>query len=178
MYLSGNSNSSKKYSNAVQTSQVIVDDESNVLLYSSHMNNIDIAGYIKKARNKLGLTQDEFGELLGCSKQNISAWENGRHEPTYRQMCIVSEKTGVPLPVPVINNEDQDDDALKFIRSLPPGTLSEQRKTMLKYMLLLDEKFLPGSVQILHAMCEPAKEYNAKEEKAEGNCNGNGNGRK
>lgn len=64
------------------------------------MNNSDtkISGFIKSARIALGKTQEEFAELFGCTKSNVSGWEKGRHEPTYRLLCEISDKSGIPLP--------------------------------------------------------------------------------
>lgn len=39
---------------------------------------------IKKLRNKLILTQTEFGELFGVSFATVNRWENGRFEPTIK----------------------------------------------------------------------------------------------
>jgi len=37
---------------------------------------------ISMLRKRLGLTQDEFSEQLGCGKKSLSRWENGREFPT------------------------------------------------------------------------------------------------
>ena len=58
----------------------------------------DIAVWVKEARQHAGLSQDVLGERLGKSKGNVSAWENGRHEPSFRQMAQISAITGWPLP--------------------------------------------------------------------------------
>ena len=39
---------------------------------------------LKEARLSAGLTQDELADLVGCSRVQISAWENGRVMPTKR----------------------------------------------------------------------------------------------
>lgn len=57
-----------------------------------------LANWVRTARVKGGFTQDRLGELLGVTKANISAWENGRHDPSVEQMEKISELTGEPLP--------------------------------------------------------------------------------
>ncbi len=37
---------------------------------------------IIEARNKVGLTQVEFAELLGVSKRTLQEWEQGRKKPS------------------------------------------------------------------------------------------------
>lgn len=37
---------------------------------------------IKALRKKLGLTQDQLSDLIGCGKKSLSRWENGRGYPT------------------------------------------------------------------------------------------------
>lgn len=40
---------------------------------------------IKQARKMRGLTQEQAGDIIGCSKQLISQYELGQIEPTVRQ---------------------------------------------------------------------------------------------
>lgn len=58
----------------------------------------DIAEWIKEARKKCGLSQESLGEKLGKTKGNVSAWENGRHEPSFKQIAQIGEITKYPLP--------------------------------------------------------------------------------
>lgn len=59
---------------------------------------MELNEWIRAARKKAELTQERLGELLGVTKGNISAWEKGRHEPSYAQLQRVSEISGMPLP--------------------------------------------------------------------------------
>lgn len=45
------------------------------------------------------MTQTELGDALGVTKGNVSAWENGRHEPSYSQMLRIADLTKAPLPL-------------------------------------------------------------------------------
>lgn len=64
-------------------------------------------------------------------------------------------------------------DLIKFIMALPDDDVDKQKVVLVKLSCLIDKKFVGGSVQILHAMCQPTKEYNAKEDKAEANGSNN-----
>ncbi|WP_434663526.1 S24 family peptidase [Paraburkholderia sp. A3BS-1L] len=54
--------------------------------------------WIRAARKKAALTQEQLGEKLGVTKGNVSAWENGRHEPSYAQIQEMAVLANLPLP--------------------------------------------------------------------------------
>lgn len=60
--------------------------------------NSEIALFVKAVRAALGKTQDDFAYMYNCTKGNVSAWENGRHEPTYATLADMSSRSGVALP--------------------------------------------------------------------------------
>ncbi len=95
-------NIKQKYSDAVLISQVFLYDKCQGLLYFCLMDkqNIDndVPIFIKCARSRMKITQDVFAEKFGCTKANVSAWENGLHEPSYKQLRRISDESGVPLP--------------------------------------------------------------------------------
>lgn len=49
--------------------------------------------WIRAARTHAQLTQTQLGELLGVSKGNVSAWENGHHEASVDQINKIAEIT-------------------------------------------------------------------------------------
>lgn len=59
---------------------------------------MELKDWIRSARKKADLTQEELGEKLGVTKGNVSAWENGRHEPSYAQLQEISVLTKLALP--------------------------------------------------------------------------------
>jgi transcriptional regulator with XRE-family HTH domain len=59
---------------------------------------MELKDWIRVARKAAKLTQEQLGEKLGMTKGNVSAWENGRHEPSYAQLQQISEISGEPLP--------------------------------------------------------------------------------
>lgn len=42
------------------------------------------AEVIKKPRDKMLLSQEEFAKVLGVSYASINRWKNGKHEPTIK----------------------------------------------------------------------------------------------
>ncbi len=39
---------------------------------------------IKKLRDEMLLSQEEFGKMLGVSLVTVNRWENGKYEPTLK----------------------------------------------------------------------------------------------
>nr|MBF0684264.1 helix-turn-helix domain-containing protein [Pseudomonas sp.] len=65
---------------------------------------MDIKTWVRAARNHKELTQTQLGEAIGVSKGNVSAWENGRHEPSFDQLRRIGEVTGYAEPLPGMAN--------------------------------------------------------------------------
>lgn len=91
---------------------------------------VKINEWVREARTKAKLSQEKLGELLSCTKGNVSGWENDRHQPSYEQMVLISQISGLPIPgqatdaaagsisaesslTPILSWEHEDD--------LPPG---------------------------------------------------------
>lgn len=76
---------------------------------------MDIGSWVNAARLHARLTQAQLGERLGVTKGNISAWENGRHEPSFGNLRKIAEITGYAEPLPGIRSQQS-------AVSSPPGT--------------------------------------------------------
>ncbi|NYT68771.1 LexA family transcriptional regulator [Pusillimonas noertemannii] len=61
---------------------------------------MEISDWVRNAREFAGLTQPQLGDALGISKQNISAWERERHEPSFDNLIKIISVTGYPEPLP------------------------------------------------------------------------------
>lgn len=48
-------------------------------------------------RSKLGLSMEQFGELLGANKSSVSGWEQGAVVPSPKRLKKISELGGMPL---------------------------------------------------------------------------------
>jgi len=102
---------------------------------------MDIKSWIKAARQHAQLTQAQLGEPLGVGKGNVSAWEKGRHEPSFEQLVRISEITRYSEPLPglsvVAHSAQLPDPPVKQrpwpfpgisedeVLALPPAQLSE-----------------------------------------------------
>ncbi|WP_392565177.1 S24 family peptidase [Utexia brackfieldae] len=64
---------------------------------------INFAEWVKSARHKVKLTQEQLAEKLSMTKANISAFENGRTTPSYLVMLKICEWCHVSLPSQPIN---------------------------------------------------------------------------
>ena len=61
---------------------------------------MNYANAIKKLRNKLLLTQNEFANYLGVSFESVNRWENGKNEPTMkvkRKLKELLEENRIPF---------------------------------------------------------------------------------
>lgn len=52
--------------------------------------------WVRQARKHWGKSQEALGEALSVTKGNVSAWENGRHDPSYQQILEISRITSYP----------------------------------------------------------------------------------
>lgn len=68
---------------------------------------MDIKSWIKAARLHAGLTQTQLGEPLDVSKGNVSAWEKGRHAPSFDQLVRIAEITRYQEPLPGMTGSPQ-----------------------------------------------------------------------
>lgn len=57
------------------------------------------AEVIKAARRAAGMTQEEFGAVLGVTKQSVFLWENGKNKPNDEQRYALHEKFGIDYSV-------------------------------------------------------------------------------
>lgn len=62
------------------------------------ISNQAIGQRIKAIRLDQGVTLEEFGQLLGAGKSNVSKWENGRNLPNPRRLKLIADMAGVSVP--------------------------------------------------------------------------------
>lgn len=70
----------------------------------STLTGMELNEWIKAARLSKGLTQDQLAEALGMTKGNVSAWEVGRHEPSFAAIIKIIEETGFSEPLPGLSS--------------------------------------------------------------------------
>lgn len=57
-----------------------------------------IGNWVRNAREHRRWTQTQLADEMGVTKANVSHWERGAHEPSYRQLIRIKHLTGYPLP--------------------------------------------------------------------------------
>lgn len=62
-----------------------------ILFLIEVIDNMDYSNDLKKLREKMLLTQEEFGKLIGVSFETVNRWENGRHTPTMKAKRKISK---------------------------------------------------------------------------------------
>lgn len=102
--------------------EVIADEHGNELLTPASEALIDktqarylgllAAEDICALRNRLGLSQDQFSDLIGCGKKSLSRWENGHEYPSQlvntllrllnEDLITTSNLRQVRMPIPSV----------------------------------------------------------------------------
>jgi len=77
-----------------------------------------IGANVREGRKRLGLTQEQFAEVLGISVQSISSMENGTQFSRMDTYCKVSELLAIPLYSVFIPQQESTDDLDMQIRLL------------------------------------------------------------
>ena len=52
---------------------------------------------IKELRTRMGMTQNDFCELINCTQATLSGYENGTKNPSLENLLIISEKCNVTM---------------------------------------------------------------------------------
>jgi len=89
---------------------------------------------VREGRKRLGLTQEQFAEVLGISVQSISAMENGTQFSYMDTYCKVSEALGIPLYSVFMPQQTSKDDLDMQIRSFFIECDADEKRAMLKIM--------------------------------------------
>jgi transcriptional regulator with XRE-family HTH domain len=59
---------------------------------------MELRRWVRWARGEAKMTQPQLGDILGCTKGNISQWETGGHQPSFDQIVKIAGVARVPLP--------------------------------------------------------------------------------
>lgn len=116
----------------------------------------DIAIFAREARSSLCVTQDQLAEILGCTKGNVSAWENGRHEPAYQMLLKLSRMSGVALPgAGLVYVDDADMELIAMIKNVKKAY--QKRTDRLQKASLMQLLNFPRNNIIVRTETETAK---------------------
>ncbi|MDP3273419.1 LexA family transcriptional regulator [Limnobacter sp.] len=64
----------------------------------------EISRFVIQVRKLLNLNQEDFGERFGASKQNVSGWENGRHQPPIKALIAMHNMARGKAQIPGLEN--------------------------------------------------------------------------
>lgn len=56
-----------------------------------------IAKNIRNLRKSNGLTQAQFGHIVGVKRSTLAVWESGKYEPGMAILKVIAEKFAVPV---------------------------------------------------------------------------------
>jgi transcriptional regulator with XRE-family HTH domain len=134
---------------------------------------VDIGARVKEGREYLGISQKELAGRLGIKAQTVSAWEQGRSNPSHDLMVPIANIFGVSVdclfddvPLPTVSNDCQikfetcDRSRLYFIKLYPHSELLEELRQVCR-----DPKLY--SLKVVLERFELAAEFNQVEETIE-----------
>lgn len=67
-----------------------------------------VSDWIKRARTKAGLTQEQLADAIGRKKLSISRWENGERIPNADDLLKISTVTGVSVETPQLQHTEPE----------------------------------------------------------------------
>ncbi len=120
-----------------------------------------ISKFVKESRKKVFLTQEQLAEKLGCTKGNVSAWERGHHQPSYKQLCELSEMSGIPLPH---DRASKSQEILKLL-NIDPDKLDVDQIDVIKKSMLVKKENLPHLKKIIGTYIDDAEPEDKKSNK-------------
>ena len=69
----------------------------------------DILEKLKRARQEMNLTQEEFGKLLNVSRITVIRWENGQREPDLNTLAMAASIFKIDIsPTIQVKNDKPD----------------------------------------------------------------------
>lgn len=122
----------------------------------------DIPAYIKKARTAMKMTQEQLADVLGCTKSNISGWELGRHTPTYKQLCIIAKRSGLPLP------HDRANEFIEILGDIELKNLDVDQVEIIKTTARINKEKRPQLRKIVGTFNEPESSSECEDRRANG----------
>lgn len=97
---------------------------------------MDFSVRIAAVRKKMGLSQEEFSELVGMSRRTVAAWESGDRTPSFSTLSFVADRLNVSVDYllgrtdeqnkkrPAVQDGELLDKIISRLRNLPDPALS------------------------------------------------------
>lgn len=90
---------------------------------------MELKDWIRAVRLSLKLSQTDFGTRFFVTKGNVSAWEHGRHSPSFDQIARMSQMSGMSLP----GGTNTPAESVKYDSDLPRSSNSPAREPETEY---------------------------------------------
>ena len=97
---------------------------------------MDFSVRIAAVRKKMGLSQEEFSELVNMSRRTVAAWESGDRTPSFSTLSDVADRLNVSVDFllgrtneqnkkqPAVQDGELLDNIITRLRDLPDPALS------------------------------------------------------
>ncbi len=81
---------------------------------------MNIVNMIKKLRTDVHMSQEQFAELFGVSRQSVQKWESGTALPELEKLIKISKYFDISLDALVLDSDTRITEELKFNKTLKP----------------------------------------------------------
>ena len=81
---------------------------------------MELVRIIRKIRTNAHLSQEQFAELMGVSRQAVQKWEKGTAVPDLEKLIKLSKYFGVSLDALVLDSDTRITEELEFNKALKP----------------------------------------------------------
>ncbi|WP_295288632.1 helix-turn-helix transcriptional regulator [Veillonella sp.] len=100
--------------------------------------NLDTLGdRIKAIRISKGLTQEDFANLLGASKGNVSVWESNKNKPNNTRLKKIADIGGVSITELLFNHKEEE--IFSDVKSMVEYFLEDEEAFAFKISVLIGE---------------------------------------
>ncbi len=75
---------------------------------------------ISRLRETAGISQEQFAELFGVSRQSVQKWENGTSMPELEKLVKIAKYFDISLDALVLKNNTRITEELHYSKTLKP----------------------------------------------------------
>ena len=81
---------------------------------------MNIVNIIKKLRTDVHMSQEQFADLFGVSRQAVQKWESGVALPELEKIIKIAKYFDISIDALVLDSDTRTTEELKFNKSLKP----------------------------------------------------------
>lgn len=81
---------------------------------------MSIGNKINKLRTETNMSQEQFAELFGVSRQSVQKWESGASFPELEKIIKISKYFDIPIDSLILDSDARITEELKFTKRLKP----------------------------------------------------------